>query len=681
LKDFKFIFLRLSFYLILGILSAFYFPVNSRILLISGVFVLVLFLITFIRSRQLIFPDVHFGITSFLLIFYLGFHTTYFSIPKNQPDHFINHQTENNSPTILVANVSEELKPTAFSQRFILETKSLISEEEVIFTHGKLLLNLTTDSSSTSILKPGMQLLIPWTAEEIKAPLNPFQFSYKEYTRQLKIERQISISPLEVKIRNTEPATLSSKSWNIRERLISDLKKHDFGKNEIAIFQALILGQRRDISESLYKNYAAAGAIHILAISGLHIGILLVLLNFLLQELNRFKYGRVIKAILLIALLWSFAILTGLSASVVRAVSMFSFIAIGLQIKRKTSVLNSLFLSLFILLLINPHYIFQVGFQLSYLAVFSIIVFQPFIYGLFKPTIKIIDYLWKLSSVSLAAQIGVIPLSLYYFHQFPGLFLLSNLVILPFLGVILALGIIVIILASINLLPDFLTKLFDLILSLQNEFIKWIAGVETIVFSNIHLSFFQTLSIYLFFLGILFIIIKANYYRVYFLLISILIFQASTIYSEQITPVTEATIFHRSKHSIIGVKERKKLHIYSDKASEIHILDDYIRERYIEEIEIDKLPEIINILDRLTLIIDTTRNYNISNFHPEILILRNSPKVNLERLIDQLLPKQIVADGSNYNSYVNRWRETAANKKIPFHYTGEKGAFIVNFEK
>jgi len=681
LKDFQFIFLRLSFYLILGILAAFNIPVRSEILIISGILIFCLFLFAYFRANRNIFPDAFFGITTFLLIFYLGFSATYFSIPKNQTEHFINLNIEKLQDPTVSARISEELKPTAFSQRFVLHAESIVAGKETLKIKGKVLLNLNPDSTITTILKPGMQVLIPWRPQEIKEPLNPFQFSYKDYLNQLNIKRQLNTHTSEFEISNIEHHDLQSRSWKLREQLISDLKKYDFGENEIAVFQALILGQRREISNNLYKNYAAAGAIHILAISGLHIGILLLILNFLFKAFDRFKYGKLIKAIILILLLWSFAVLTGLSASVVRAVTMFSFIAIGLQLKRKTSVLNSLFLSLFILLLINPYYIFQVGFQLSYLAVFSIIVFQPLIHGLLKSKIKFVDYLWKLSSVSIAAQIGVIPLSLYYFHQFPGLFLLTNLIILPFLGIILAFGIIIILLAAINSLPPFIAELFDLILRLMNRFIEWIAGMESFVFSNIHLSLFQTLSLYLILLAILLLFRSLDYKRIYFFLISILIFQLSTFYFKKNIPASEAIIFHKSRQTIIGVKNNQNLSLYSEENLDPDFIADYVRERKLGKVKTKKIPHIMELSRKLSLIIDSTKNYNLSNFNPDIILLRNSPKINLERIIDQLSPKEIVADGSNYNYLVKRWQETARNKKIPFHHTGEKGAYFIKPSK
>lgn len=678
MKDFRFIFLRLSCYLISGILTAFYFSVNREILFISGIVFFVLFLISFLRTKKKLFPDAFFGICSFLLIFYLGFSAAYFSVPENKTEHFINQNIVPDHSTMLLASVSEELKPTNFSQRFILDTESLISSKKTLHAKGKILLNLKRDSSAASYLKPGMQVLVPWNPDEIKAPLNPFQFSYKNYLHGLQVKQQINTDIDNIKIRKYQNSDLTAKSWQLREQLILDLKKHDFGKDEIAVFQALILGQRREISNELYKDYAASGAIHILAISGLHIGILLFLLNYLFKGLDRLKRGKLIKTLIIILLLWSFAVLTGFSASVVRAVTMFSFLAVGLQMKRKTSALNSLSLSLFLLLLINPYYIYQVGFQLSYLAVFSIIMFQPMIYRLIKPKFKIIDYLWKLSAVSIAAQIGVLPLSLYYFHQFPGLFLATNLVILPFLGLLLALGILVILLAFFDLLPTFIADTFNFILSKMNGFIERIAAIDSFIFEYVQFSLFQTLSFYLILMGILLYIKKPSYPKICFVLISVLIFQISTFEFRNSIPLTESVIFHRSGHSVFSIKEYERLRIFSDDISDITLLQDYKRERLIEEQHKQQIPNILDFSGKLSLVIDSAGVYDLENFKPELLILRNSPKVNLERLIEQLSPKQIIADGSNYTTFVNRWKITASDKKIPFHHTGEKGAFIIS---
>ena len=674
MKDFQFIFLRLSVYLVAGIISAFYISAEKDFVLLFFGSSLLLFLFSYFRARRQIFTDLLTGIAAFLLIFSFGYLIGFHSIPENQSDHYL-HQKEN-SHAILEARISEELKPNSFNHRFIVEAENIISNEQIKYVHGKLLLNIQTDSLQKNGLKPGDIILLPWKPEAVRAPLNPFQFNYKKYLQRLKIERQISLKNDKVKLVGHK-TSVSSWAWKLRENLISDLKHYSFRNDEVAVLQALILGERRDISDRLYKTYAAAGAIHILAISGLHIGILLLLLNHLLKPLESIQNGKIIKPILLIILLWCFAVLTGLSPSVVRAVCMFSFLAVGMQLKRKTSTLNSLFLSFFMLLIINPYYIFQAGFQMSFLAVFSIIVLQPKIYNFFEIKNKYLNYFWKLIAVSIAAQIGVLPLSLFYFHQFPGLFLLTNIIIIPFLGLILSLGILVIILASAKILPVLLVDFFGRILSLMNKLIENIADIESLVFSGIRLSFSEMISLYLILLASILLIQKINFHRISFFLLGILSFQIFSFYSRIQIPERETVIFHRSKESIIAEKELKNLSVYSKNMRTEEFLKDYIRERKIHTTKLEPVPNIVALSGNLSMIIDTTGVYTIPDFKPEILILAHSPKINLERILLALNPEVIVADGSNYRNYIERWKLTAKNKKIPFHYTGEKGAYII----
>ncbi|GAA4307585.1 ComEC/Rec2 family competence protein [Pontixanthobacter gangjinensis] len=663
-------------YLVAGMLLAFYTEADIKIVFTGFGIILLLSILAYIRARNQLFPDSLFGITCFLMIFSLGFCTAYFNKPENQTGHYIKYFSQPTDSLMISGIITEELKPTKFSRRFILETRELISPGKSIAITGKVLLNILADSTQNKTTRPGHIILSRWKPEEIKKPLNPFQFNYGKYLKQLKIEREIQIKDSGIKIIG-EKDDISTQAWHSRERIISGLKKHNFGADELAVFQALILGQRREISDELYKNYAAAGAIHILAISGLHIGILLLMLNWLLKPLDRSRKTRLLKIILILLLLWSFAFLTGLSASVVRAVCMFSFIAVGMQIKRKTSSLNSIFLSLFFLLLINPYYLFQVGFQLSYLAVLSIIIFQPIIYKLWTTKIQPVDYFWKLTSVSLAAQIGVVPLSLYYFHQFPGMLLLTNLIILPFLGIILGMGILVIILSVLGILPGIMEEIFSIILKGLNVFIEFIAGIESLVFSNIHFSLLQCLSLFLVILSLVILSKKVDFYRISFFLISILIFQLASYYEKWQLPYSESIVFHSSRSSMIGNKIEQSLHIYSRDFLQENLLKDYSRERNIDRIIKKKPEDILELSGKLCLVADTSSNYEIHNFKPEILILTGSPKVNLERLIDQLQPKQIVADGNNFRSYIELWRKTSENTKIPFHHTGEKGAYII----
>jgi len=676
----NFTIIKLSIFLILGIITGFSFEIPGIPLFIFLGFLFVIFCLGYLRARKQLFEDVFFGICTWSLIFILGVAVAYLHQPKNQPNHYIKH--EDSEAEIMQIRIIETLKPNLYSHPYIAEVENIFSEENSIPVKGKVLLNISKESLDKE-LAPGMKLIVPYKLTQIAKPLNPYRFNYRNYMQKQCVEKQLQISTPEIYIlpeKTESPVSLAS---NFRERIIRKLSETKIEKNELAIMQALLLGQRQDISKEIYEEYAAAGAIHILAVSGLHAGIILLILNWLFKPLNYFRNGLILKTLLLILLMWGFAIIAGLSPSVVRAVTMFSFIAIGMQMRRKTSILNSLFISLFILLLVNPYFIFQVGFQLSYLAVFSIVTIQPKLFKLWKPRFKITKYFWALLSVSIAAQIGVFPLSLFYFHQFPGLFFLSNLVVLPVLGIILGLGILVILLALLNFLPDLLAQTYGKLISLMNQFISWVAGKEEFVFTDIHFNFWQNLSAYLVIFFLILLLYQKNFRNLVFFLCGVLIFQGSMLYSKMQNSSLESIVFHKPRKTMIGIQKDEKLILYHNLGDEIQKeirLKDYKTGRNINQVEEQNIPDVLAISEASILIIDSSAVYQLKDFKPNLVLLRDSPKVNLERLIQHLNPEIIIADGSNYHSYVARWKKTARKQKTRFHHTGKNGAFRISTE-
>ncbi|HET8752774.1 MAG TPA: ComEC/Rec2 family competence protein, partial [Salinimicrobium sp.] len=510
--------IRITILFISGILAGFFFSPPLLLSFFILIFTLLIFFFAWLRSKKLIFQDNFFGISCYTLFFAIGIFSTAIHLPQNQPQHYIN-QTEK-SPQLLLISIKEHLKPDLFNEKYIAEVKKLNDKS----VHGKMLLLFRKDSLK-SPFSVGSKIIISSEAENIPAPLNPYQFNYQEMMENRGIFQQIQTSEGEYQLLNFSKSGIREKAENWRNIIISKLNKEDFQHDELAIIQALLLGQRQDVSTEVYADYAAAGVIHILAVSGLHVGIILLILHWLLAPLEGIKYGRNIKTILLLLLLWGFAMLAGLSPSVIRAVTMFSFVAIGMQLKRRTSVLNSLFASLLILLLMRPQFIFEVGFQLSYLAVFAIVLIQPLLYDLYQPKNKLVKYFWNLTTVTLAAQLGVLPLSLYYFHQFPGLFFLSNLVILPFLGIILGIGILVIVLASLRILPDFLVEIYDFMIGSLNSFVNFIAHQQEFLFEEIPFSALQALAFYILLFSLIYLFRKFNYKNLIFGLSAFIILQ------------------------------------------------------------------------------------------------------------------------------------------------------------
>jgi competence protein ComEC len=198
-------------------------------------------------------------------------------------------------------------------------------------------------------------------------------------------------------------------------------------------------------------------------------------------------------------------------------------------------------------------FLFDVGFQLSYLAVFGIIWMQPKLVHLLKPKNWILRKMWSLCTVSIAAQMGILPLSLYYFHQFPGLFFLSNLLIIPFLGGILIGGILVIILSLLELLPDFMAVFYNAIIELLNALIHWISSKEDFLFQGISMSFLLMITSYLFIIALFQVIFKFNTKKTRNFLMSVVLFQGVVLFEKiEYSNKEEFVLFHKSRKNIYG---------------------------------------------------------------------------------------------------------------------------------
>ena len=420
---------------------------------------------------------------------FLGATLYQYQTPSFQHQHYSKKISAHN---LLQLKVKEVLKKDAYQFKYIVEVISNHNER----SSGKLLLNIKRNSTTTVYAIDNL-LVINSKIEKIPSPLNPHQFDYSKYMKSLGIYHQINISNREILNKSEGQATLRGQANKLRSLLISKLKQNNLSENELAIVQALVLGEKRDISKILYDDYAAAGAIHILAVSGLHIGIIYMILLYSFNPIKRLLKSEKGVNVLIIIMLWGFAFLTGLSPSVIRAVTMFSFFAFAKIINRDTNAINTLFLSYFTLLVINPNWLFHVGFQLSYLAVLFILWLVPVWNKFYYPKHLILKKFWGIITVTLAAQIGIIPLSLFYFHQFPGLFILTNLIVLPVIGLILCLGILLILLSSFNALPDWFAFSYNYLIKLLNSFISWIAEQDIFLFQDISFSFNQVIFSYL----------------------------------------------------------------------------------------------------------------------------------------------------------------------------------------
>ena len=679
IKFLKFVPIQITFFLIIGILIGSYFIINPLQLVITCCLTISILGVVYLFANKYIkYFNQLFTLLVFLTFILIGISSITFKNSLNKNEHYSNTKNFNvDTPIQSVLKIRKALKPNKNYNKY----EAIVLKSNHQKTIGKIIVNLKKDSLKKQ-LQVDDEILVKTEFRAIPKLLNPYGFNYKNYLKKQQVHHQIYISNNLYLKQLVKSKTIYGLAANIRTNINDALVKNGFKNDELAVVNALLLGQRQSISADLLEDYSDTGAIHILAVSGLHIGIILLLLMYLFKPLHNFKHGKLIATIIIILLLWFYAIIAGLSASVVRAVTMFTAISIGLSINRPSNIYNTLIISMFFLLLFNPYYLFEVGFQLSYLAVFSIVWIQPKIYNLLEVKWWLLNKFWQLFSVSIAAQIGVLPLSLFYFHTFPGLFFVSNLLIIPFLGFILGSGILVIVLALLNILPSFIANAYIFVIAQMNAIISWVSNIKFFIVENIYMSIFLMLSCYLLIVVIFKWFEKKVFYRLIFVLIAVILFQTIFIFEKYKRQSTkEFIIFNNNKSTVIAERNGEKANFFVSKNINLKTtasFNAYLTAVGLNEFNIEKsLKNLYQFNNKTILVVDSLAIYNISTIKPSIILLQHSPKINLNRLIQLHQPKLIIADASNYRYLVANWKAICLKNKTPFYNTMQNGAYIL----
>jgi competence protein ComEC len=674
MKFLNHVILHFSIALTLGIVVGYFTNLSFTQLIVLLITAIIFLSVTGYISNKKLQPSIFFTIAVYGIFFTIGLTNYQLRLPHLFDNHYVNYcSTE--APQLQI-KITEILKPDIYNIKYIGQVVALNESN----SRGKILVSIRKDSNRIkNRLEIDDVILVKTEINPILAPLNPHQFDYAKYMKNLNVYGQIRIDNKEIAYKVKGQQTIRGFADSVRNYLIDKLSDAPISANERSIIQALVLGQKRDIDKNLYNDYASAGAIHILAVSGLHVGILYFLFLFMLRPIKEIKYGNYIQPILVIILLWCFAILTGLSPSVTRAVTMFSFFGLAKLLHRPTSTINTLFSSYFMLLLIFPKWLFHVGFQLSYLAVLSIILIQPKLSKYYRPKNYFVKRGWDIFTVTVAAQVGLLPLSIYYFNQFPGLFFITNLVVLPFLGVVLGFGLLVVVLAAIGALPDWLAIGYNTIIEALNNFIRWVAQQEAFVFKEISFSTYTLLLSYILIACLLVLWQKYSYKKLVASLCVISILIGAFIWDMYKTSGGELVVFHKTAHTIVGVRNASELRLFKTDTTSYKDefpIQSYRVAQHIKAYSEEKLPNVFVYESQKILVIDSSAVYP-RKAHIDVIILTQSPKLHLDRILDCLQPTMLIADGSNYKSSIKRWKATCNKRKLPFHHTGTKGAFII----
>ncbi|HOZ29934.1 MAG TPA: ComEC/Rec2 family competence protein, partial [Bacteroidales bacterium] len=368
---------------------------------------------------------------------------------------------------------------------------------------GKTLLYVENSEESTK-LKPGDKIIFNPELNEIENKGNPEEFDYKKFLSYNLILSSDYIKSDDWQLLSSEyELSFRHRFLRFRQMLINKLENLGLNNDELSVVSALALGYQDSLSDEIRHAYSSSGAMHILAVSGLHVGIVYGIIVFLLSFIKS-KRLNIFKVVLTIVLVWFYAVLTGLSPSVSRAALMFSIMALGKLQKHGAGSLNAIAASAFILLLINPYNLTNIGFQLSYIAVIGIVLIYEPIYKIFEIKYKLLDKVWSLTAVSIAAQLATAPICLFYFHQFSNYFLLTNYLLIPISTIAIWLVIMVFVFSGIDFIGHFLTKVLAWVVKAMNNISLGIEALPFSVSKDVYINFSQVLVLYL---AIIFILI------------------------------------------------------------------------------------------------------------------------------------------------------------------------------
>lgn len=655
-------------------------------------FAMILFIITFNSTLNSYKNSIYYGCILFALMYCLGY---WFAFKKRQYgiDHFSNELKNSTYIYVRIEGTVIEKEKSVKTISQIISVKggnSSTVKEKVLIYFQK--------NEAALKLNYGDELILKNTLKEISCVKNPGEFDYKKFLANKNIHLQAFVKSNQwINTGRNTGNIFIAQSILARNRLLSILEQIQLNGDAFAVASALLVGYTDKLDANILSAYSQTGAMHILSVSGLHVGIVFMVLTSFLFFLDKFKYGLVLKAIILIFFLWAYAFISGLSPSVIRSATMFSFIVYGKLFKRNSTVYNTLAASALLMLLYDPFYVLDVGFQLSYIAVIGIVAIQPFFSDLIKTDNWMLHQLSSLVTVSIAAQLATFPISIYYFHQFPNFFLLTNLIAIPLSSAIIYLGILLMFFSSSPFIVKYLGHLFAWLVDVLNNSIQYISQLPYSITDGIFINKLQLIVMYV---SIIFCI---NFlYKKHILSLS--------LFLSNVICLLVIQLFHEIK-----LEHQKKFIVYDfPKASAIDLIDgkqhvlyvDSINgsgtktlEQYWKSLKLDNpvaangcintatvymKDEFIQFYNkRIVILKDPGKTEQLfkkaDSLKVDYALLSHNVKLPLEQIIAVYHPDWIVFDGSNKTSQVKKWEGWCIRNKQKYYSVMTKGALVVEF--
>ncbi|CAN5736992.1 ComEC/Rec2 family competence protein [soil metagenome] len=686
----KFPFTRLLLSLVSGILLEWYLQIDLSTLVFALIVpVLSLLLYSFLPLSKKFMLRWLQGVAIMVLLMVFGAVITYMNDLRNRPGWYQNNYS---TPSSMLVTIEEPLVNKTNSFKALATVTAVSKNGNWQSSKGKILIYFKKDSTAPAI-EYGSQLLIQKPLQEISNSGNPGAFDYKRYCLFHDITAQVFLKESEYNVlpeKNTN--RLTQTLFTLRDGTINALQHNIPEEKEQGVAEALLIGYREDLDKDLVQAYSNTGVVHIIAISGLHLGMIYGLLVWLFAFFKQYRFTKWLKPVTILFVLWTFTLVAGAVPSILRSAVMFTFIVIGEAMDKRSNMYNTLAASAFCMLAFNPFLLWDVGFLLSYAAVISIITFMKPIYNWLYYQNKLLDKIWSLTAVTLSAQILTIPIVVFYFHQFPNFFLITNFVAVPLSGFILYGEILLLIFSFISPLAKGLGFILGYMLKAMDAFIENINTLPIAVWNNIQLSVLQTWLLF----GIFICLCIWLMYKFSRAFIISLAFGCAYAVSLSIDFINrnqqqKLIVYNVPKYAAIDLIQGSHYNFTGDS---ILLEDGFLRNFHLKPSRILhrtnaaetaspalKENQIVTIDGKTILLLTQSlpRQLPKTKIPVDILIISKNPRLYMNQLQQAFDCKQLVFDSSNPLWKIRLWKKDCDSLHLRFHSTAEDGALVMDF--
>ncbi|TKC10024.1 ComEC family competence protein [Pedobacter polaris] len=688
------VFVRILLPFIAGIVCAYLFASPSLIL---SAIVANIVLLSYLIAINLFYNKINAykfkgitGVICYLFCFTMGGMICLFNTQFIKKDYYANQ-----SYKYLKVWVNNEPQLTNNILRLEVEVTTAYKNGKSKAVTGKLLIALKIDSLKPIQLNYGDELIITSNYSTVEPSYNPGEFDFKAWLASKNIYEQTFINENQLtKLTTNKGNPIIKYAIEERKKQVAIYRRLIKNDEAFAVASTLVLGYRADLSKETLLAYSKTGTIHALSVSGAHVGIIFFLLNSILSFLDRKRALKIFKLLFICSLIWYYSLLTGFSSSALRSAIMLTIFILAKAFNRNSNNYNILAFTAFCLLIYNPFFIWDVGFQLSFISVFGLIYLQPKIYKWLYVKNKWLDKLWSAIALSLAAQLVTFPLSIYYFHQFPIYFILGNLFILLPLIALMYFGIGILLLKLY-----FLAPIFEWIITFTNDGLKWIASLP---FSGITAIWLNCWQLLLLSVALAILIFALTNYRKKLLIVSIILlvaFQSYSAYNKILASRQRKILFFslRKNYAVAFIDSKKAILVTDLMAEDKNFqffVNPALEKMQIKEIlfvkwgqdttinSLIKKEHQISFYDYKILLIDQGFNYRKMQQLPKFnsVWLHQNPKKSIQELRTEIIFSTLLIDASNKDYKIKRFEEEA-NKFQLQHYTLKKNkAYLINIK-